>query len=313
VRIYFYYGPSHREDGASSALLTAMQRLGHEPYRFHCIGDPANFGKADLHIEVDWAADCFLEKQWIPPHPNFFWCSDTHCSEAAYRYRLEHARQFDLVAVNIKNDIKRFRKDGVKAFWLPYAADPWVWRHIEPQGETPKHDIVFAGFWANYDKRIDFLDEMCKAFPNSCLYDKVYNLECAERMGRGAIALNHCQTTEINMRVMEALAAKCFLLTPAIPTLAELGLRDGVHLATYRNMDEAKEKARYYLDHPTIRAWVAAQGRKVVLENHTYVHRALTILDKFGDHPETAYTKKWYGNRIDKEKLRGLILPKDMW
>jgi spore maturation protein CgeB len=74
------------------------------------------------------------------------------------------------------------------------------------------------------------------------------------------------------MRLFEATATGAFLLTEWCPTL-DMIFEDGKHLVTYKTMDEAIEKARYYLDHPDEREAIAKAGMEHTLAHHTYQHR----------------------------------------
>jgi spore maturation protein CgeB len=78
-------------------------------------------------------------------------------------------------------------------------------------------------------------------------------------------------------RVYEALATGSFLLCDAQRDVAAL-FRDGEHLALYRNSGELREKALHFLERPEERARIAAQGRRAVLEAHSYSHRMKALL-----------------------------------
>jgi len=49
--------------------------------------------------------------------------------------------------------------------------------------------------------------------------------------------------------------------------------RDGEHLVTYSDLDDLRQKVRYYLDHPDERQQIAAAGRQHALRHHTYEQR----------------------------------------
>ena len=63
-----------------------------------------------------------------------------------------------------------------------------------------------------------------------------------------------------------------------LPTLPHL-FQDGVHLVTYKTLDEAVEKAKYYIEHDDERDRIAEAGYKEFIKKHTYEHRLKTVLE----------------------------------
>lgn len=66
---------------------------------------------------------------------------------------------------------------------------------------------------------------------------------------------------------------------------------DGTHLVLFKTIDEAVEKAKYYLAHREEREAIAAAGYREFLDKHTYEHRAREIL------------KTCLGYEIEKKEL----------
>jgi spore maturation protein CgeB len=105
--------------------------------------------------------------------------------------------------------------------------------------------------------------------------------DAADIFRKSKIVFNTAAVDDINMRVFESLATGSFLLTEWVPTLSEL-FQDGKHLVTYKTMNEAVEKAKYYLAHEDERERIAKAGMEEVLAKHTYQHRWDTILKTIG-------------------------------
>src|SRR3990167_3405801 len=139
-----------------------------------------------------------------------------------------------------------------------------------------KYDGCFIGNVGDWN-RVDFLDRMFKEFPNF-FYGKRLFEEAAEIFSLSKIVLNISIKQDINMRVFEALSTGSFLLTDEIPTLHHL-FQDGVHLVTYKTLDEAAEKARYYLEHDEERERIAEAGYQEFIKKHTYEHRLKSVLE----------------------------------
>lgn len=246
----------------------------------HIIPNPnlppvSKFGEFDLHIWVDWGEDGLGLPYKIMecPKPSIYVTSDTHFG---YDYRLNKAKEFDHVFCNQKRAVEEFEKDGVEASWLPHAVEPQAYPDMSI---VKKYDVAFIGHLCN-DKRIDFLDRMFKEFPNFWYGQRLFE-EAAKIFCESKIVLNTAAIDDVNMRVFEATATGSFLLTENLPSLSEL-YEDGVHLVTYDSLEDAIEKAHYYLEHDEEREKIALAGKEHTLKNHTYLHRVQEVMKQIG-------------------------------
>lgn len=88
----------------------------------------------------------------------------------------------------------------------------------------------------------------------------------------------------IPLRVWDIMACGGFVLTnfqAELPAYFE----DGVHMAWFGSIDDMRRKADYYLEHDDERRQIAEQGRRFVMQNHTYRNRIeaiFNILEKEG-------------------------------
>lgn len=233
------------------------------------------YGKFDLHWWVDWGEDALkgvLDYQPMRcPSPSVYWTSDTHLG---FNYRLEKAREFDHVFCMQKRAVEEFKRAGIRnPIWMPHAFEPQAYPR---KVMIPKYDVCFVGH-VNSENRIDFLDRMFREFPNFFYGRRLFE-ECADIYCQSKIVLNVSIQDDLNMRVFEALGAGSFLLTNDLPTLQDV-FQDGVHLVTYKNLDDAVEKARYYLTHDEERQKIAQAGYQEVMSKHTYKHRILSMLN----------------------------------
>jgi spore maturation protein CgeB len=83
----------------------------------------------------------------------------------------------------------------------------------------------------------------------------------------------------LNQRVFDVPATGAFLLTDYSPELEE-HYRIGEEIACYRDIDELREKARYYLAHDAERSAVAARGYQKALTLPTIRDRMREVIDK---------------------------------
>ena len=81
----------------------------------------------------------------------------------------------------------------------------------------------------------------------------------------------------VNPRTFELAACRAFQLVDQRGLLPELFADD--ELATFRSMDELKDKIDYYLNHEEERLALAAKSQARALKDHTYQQRMTALLD----------------------------------
>lgn len=185
----------------------------------------------------------------------------------------------------------RFFRDtrGLDAVFVPFGAKP-----IGTDSSTQPTDVLFVG---SGDLRRIFLLEGIRDhvsvrgnrwqrnFPlisaplRARIDDRpVWGEELHRLLGQAKIVLNITRTdfygaeTGINLRIFEALAAGCFLLTDHCDELGEL-FRIGEEIETYRSSADLADKVRHYLAHPDERRAVATAGHAAFHARHTWQAR----------------------------------------
>ena len=190
----------------------------------------------------------------------------------------------------------RFFRDtrGLDAVHMPFGAKPI------PLSNTPKTiDVLFVG---SGDLRRIFLLEairehvtvrgnrwqrnapLISAQLNARIDDRpVWGTELHTLLASAKIVLNITRTdfygaeTGVNLRIFEALAAGCFLLTDHCDEIAEL-FTVGKELETFRSSSELADKVRYYLAHDTERELIAKTGAATFYGKHTWQERLASTL-----------------------------------
>lgn len=302
VAIYFE-NRLGRNDGNPLYIYAALKRLEEKGELIvdHLIpdGNYKLFGKYDAHIVVDWGEDGLTSLLPYKVDYNFgdgikvYWASDTHIGEESYNYRLDTASKFDIAFVAQKKAVQAFQKDGVEATWLPHAVEPYAYcdedyairsdkkfSFLKPHKPydllSKKHDIGFVGHISS-PNRVEALDRMFREFPNFYYGQKLFN-QAARKYAESKIVFNIAMKDDLNMRVFEALGSKSFLLTDNVSSITDL-FEDGKHLALYSSLDEAVEKAHYYLSNEYKRKRIAQAGYDEVMSKHTIDHRLSVILN----------------------------------
>lgn len=238
-------------------------------------GDYSKFGKFDLNLWIDWGEDGLadmLPYKVIFPKKFTYFASDTHLG---YDYRLKTAKKAEHVFVAQKEGTELMIKDGVKATWLPHGVEPRAFP-AEPKA-IKKYDVCFVGHLVSQE-RVDFLDTMFKEFPNFWFgsrlsrYVKVeegVNDDCADIFKKTKVVLNPPTKGDFNMRVREATCTGSFLLTEWVYGIDELYDCEK-EIVTYKTIEEAIEKTKYYLEHDEEREKIAEAGMKRTLKDGTY-------------------------------------------
>jgi len=298
-RIAIYYDNRFgRNDGPPLYYYNVFLRMGLEALHLIPEGDTRQFGKFDYHFWVDYGEDGLpVDHEWFMPKDGgktIYVCSDAHIDKGGREYRFNFAKKFDYVFFNqpkfvkqylkfagvtatLENDTYEIQKAKIQVVkFLPHAAEQDAYPHTE---QIKKYDVCFIGH-INGENRIDMLDRLFKEFPNFYFgtrspQDPAKNMfdDAAKHFNESRVVLNISIKDDLNMRLFEILSAGAFELTNYLPTLKDIGIKDGKHLVTYKSLDEMVKLIKYYLKHGKEREKIAEEGHKFFLENHTYQHR----------------------------------------
>jgi hypothetical protein len=297
IAIYYDNRVSGRNDGNPLYVwncLKKKQEKGElEVDHLAPTGDLSLHGKYDAHIWVDWGEDGLAQMGLIPykmiyptkngKDPIVYWTNDTHLGDATLKYRLQLAKLSDIVLMGQKPNIPAFEAEGVNPTWFPCGVEPQAYPRITRASQH--YDLCFVGH-INGEKRIDALDKMFREFPSFFFGQRLFE-DAAAIFSDAKICFNIAVSNDINMRNFEVMGAGGFLLTERVPHLEEL-FTDGVHCVMYDTIDEAVEKAKYYLAHDEERIKIANAGYEEVLKKHTIEHRVDAILEKIKQFKEAS-------------------------
>ncbi len=233
--------------------------------------------RPDLVLWLDAGPEFLLLNPGVFDCPTVALVGDTHTGQR--QWRVDHARQFAQVFLMFaRQHIPEFVQAGCpRVGWLPAACEPEVHRCF---GVPKAYDVVFAGQTLRqwHPDRVRLLGRLQAAGFDLRVESKILE-EMALLFSRGRLVFNRSLNADLNMRVFEALSCGSLLLTDRLP--AEAGLEelfaDRKHLVLYGD-ENLEELAGYYLGHEAEREEIAAAGRQLVLEKHTYGHRADQVL-----------------------------------
>jgi len=253
-----------------------------------------------------WIPDLYLWVETglgdVPPDlkchtmPKACYLIDTHIN---FKKHIAIGRQFDFIFVAQKLYVEALKESGCKnVIWVPLACDPEI--HGEKVTKK-KYEVGFVGTIGHENsRRKHLLDTIAESF--ELKYERRFMDEMADLFSASKIVFNNAINNDLNMRVFEALCSGSLLLTDrAKGSGLEWLFKDGKHLAIYDD-ERLTESIRFYLDRPDLMKAIATAGRKEVLANHTYDHRATVMIesiDKFfsdNDRSEEDQLPQYYRN-----------------
>ena len=190
----------------------------------------------------------------------------------------------------------RFFKDTKKlnASFLPFGANNIACKPID----TQLTEVLFIGscdlrriFLLEHikDKVTIFGDRWQRNYPlisdalKSNINDQaIWGDALYQQLADAKIVLNITRShfygveTGVNLRIFEALAAGCFLLTDYCEELEDLFVI-GEEIEVFRNASEMADKVEFYLNNPEKRQAIAKRGHEKFLNSHTWKIRAKSI------------------------------------
>jgi len=177
---------------------------------------------------------------------------------------------------------------------LHQATDPEVFHPVDGEADVPNPAVLFVG---NSRREYRTMVKWCieqgidvtvfgslweGVIPDRYIAgNHLSNDEVHRWYGGADILLNdHWQTMMtggfLSNRLFDGSAAGAFIITDPVAGLAEVF---GDSIETAESAEELKEKVDFYRANPALRAEKVARARAIVLAEHTFDHRARTILE----------------------------------
>lgn len=192
------------------------------------------------------------------------------------------------------------------AAYLPHAVDPSVFR---PLPHVRKDlDFCFVGLWS--PKRQKYIEAALAVSSNGAVYGPKWRRKTPRHRGlRGVVkgtyiggerlvelynrtkvvinvtewgAGSGAQRSGMTMRLFEVPATRTLLLTDSSTDIG-LAIRPGEHVATFTDVDDFREKFRFYVGDATARERIALQGFDHVRTHCTYDAMAENLLRAYAE------------------------------
>ena len=248
----------------------------------------------DLYLWVESVGGYQPQNMEALTCPKIGYLIDTHMS---LDYHRELAKQFNVIFLVHQQFVADIRRFNPNTYWLPVACDPEI--HCG-SGAEKRYDIGFVGSIQPGSRRHQLLSHMGSQLPVH--YERCFLKEMAEVFSCSKIVFNEAVKNDLNMRVFEVMSAGSLLLTDMTSnTGQDILFHDGEDYAVYRDAHIA-ETARFYLENEVLRDQIAARGKLLVRNAHTYDHRVADLLAvALGKKPDT-----FSAEELRKQSLAGV-------
>ncbi|KAB0667289.1 glycosyltransferase [Oryzomonas japonica] len=244
------------------------------------LGDTASAEHPDLYLWIESVPGHFPRNLAALKCPKVCYLIDSHLSLPLH---LEWGKNFDMVFIAQREYLEEFRRQGIRAFWLPLGCDPEVHKKA---GSEKKFEISFVGGIPQGSRRQRLLATLDAHLPVH--YERCFWDDMARLFSESKIVFNEAVRNDLNMRVFEVMSTGSFLLTDLARNSGQDALfRDGEDCAVYPD-NEIVDVARFYLENQALREQIAARGQRLVHNAHTYGHRVEDLLSvALGGKPDT--------------------------
>lgn len=232
----------------------------------------AGYPRPDLFLWVEATAGFAPRHVERLPCVTACYLIDSHLQNIAWHPTWATYFRFAFVAQ--KYPLPRIQQANPLTHWLPLACDPGI--HARYPLEKTR-GITFVGNVDHNPRRATLLSSL--SAQTGVFREQAYLDDMARLFSASRIVFNSAVSNDLNMRVFEAMSTGSLLLTDRPRESGQETLFvDGDEYALYRNDEELVDVARFYLENDAIREQIAARGRQVVHNAHTYLHRVDELL-----------------------------------
>ncbi len=207
---------------------------------------------------------------------------------------------YDLLISSLPNFVTAFRREGLKAEYLPLAFEPGVWRSIPNIGNDIPLSFV-GSISPVHRERLTFLETVAANVDLAIWGDGADRLPVESLLRKGhhggawgpamfqilrcsQLTLNrHIDISENyanNMRLFEATGMGACLITDWKENLADL-FEPGKEVVAYRSTEECIDLVRYFSRNDGAREKIAMAGRVRCHNDHNYEKRMGELLAIF--------------------------------
>ena len=210
-----------------------------------------------------------------------------------------HFSPYDLILSSLPHYVDKFRSWGIRSEFFKIGFEGNIAR-VLPKGDLKYEAVHIGGYGPLHLERNQLLEDVAKSIdikfwgygednlPSGSRIMRNYNGEswgidrCRIFAQSKMVITKHITTVAgkycNNMTLYEATGCGALLVTDYKYNLSELFVPDK-EVVTYKTVEEAVNKIKYYLLHEEERKQIAAAGQKRTLDEHTYYNRMHELIN----------------------------------
>ncbi|KGP72370.1 CgeB family protein [Pontibacillus yanchengensis] len=279
-RLLMCYGKTHYSPGRY--LEDALRAIGTHVETHTSVID---FSKIDskkysgvIFVETNKTVE--VKNIHMAKMPKVFW---VHHGENRLERNLNLEKRYKPDLILMSHSLHLSKHFSAKVKFFPFGMDTRIFNNNKPL-QKRSYDLSFVGnrhekFYNERNKTLTLLHNHFSNY-NTSLYSNVYVSQLSSLYSNSKIVFNesHHNVHPINMRIFEGMGCGALLITDEVENQRLLNLVDGKHYIIYRSSKELIDKVGYYLTHMDEAQKIASEGRKYLLQHHTYEHRARTLV-----------------------------------
>lgn len=231
-----------------------------------------------IYLEMNDGNAQYLELKYINAKRRAYWNFDVSYYPEHIKALCNYMRFDHIFYANYLYD--KFFEEIAPSTWLPYAFCPD--RHIP--NNWPKRDKKISIVGSLWNSRKKIVDELKKAEIPLNVVTGVFRNDYIRELASTHVVINHNQNQGrglLVMRIFEALATKSCLITNDGDNV-EYCLNPGSECFVYKDINELIDICRFLNKDIGEANWVADNGHKRGMHEHTYLERAKKILEICG-------------------------------
>lgn len=270
--------------GPAGFLAMAMRKIGSEVDQFDSLVDvPKLMASKEGDKPTVYDSYIFVDdgdnKHWTCPelaHPSKYWTIDMY-NPSCFPYSspeeyLAKLRTFDEVFCTSQSAVEFCNANGVNAIHLPHAAN----EDYHKLYSTEDKIYPWIAVWSNYGDREEYSKYAMQYFPDGFVGSGYFGDDYPKMMSRAKCALSIARGYEYPARVVETMMIGTPLVSRRDKYL-DTFFKEGEHYLGFSDKEEMCRKIFWVLEHPNEAEQMASRAKALVLKEHRYYHRALTM------------------------------------
>ena len=171
---------------------------------------------------------------------------------------------------------------NVPSFWLPFSVDIDIYKklNISKDIDVLTSSTQRSDVYPNRPK----VNNLIKKMNLKSIQKRVIHNNYVKSINSSKICIISTNVfNSPNMKFTEFTSCGSFVLSDKPADIEQLGFKDGEHLVIYKNVNDLKDKIKYYLKNEKEREEIALNGMNFIRKNHNNKMRVKQLIDSIKD------------------------------